>query len=122
MHIYVGNLPETTTDDELRVMFEAHGQVKGATIGKDKEGKSQRYGFVDMPVKSEGRAAIEALRGKMLSDAPLLVRALKPGDDFHQAAVNAHGGGGGHAGRGQFKGDVAPRATGAIRRGGQRGT
>ncbi len=124
MHIYVGNLPESTTDEELRAMFAEFGEVKAATIGRDKKtDASQGYGFVEMPVKSEGRAAIEALRGKKLAEAPLLVRALKPGDDFHQAAVNIHAGGGGvHAPRGQFKGDVAHRASGAIRRGGQRGT
>ena len=43
MHIYVGNLPETTTDDELRAMFAEFGEVKGATVGKDKKsGASQR--------------------------------------------------------------------------------
>jgi RNA recognition motif-containing protein len=122
MHIYVGNLPEALTDDDLRAMFTEFGRVSAATVGRDKKtGQSQRYGFVDMPVKSEGRAAIEALRGKQLGEEPLRVRALKPGDDFHQAAVNLHGDGA-NPGRGSFKGDVAHKASGAIRRGGQRGS
>jgi RNA recognition motif-containing protein len=121
MHIYVGNLPEALTDDELRAMFAEFGRVAAATVNRDKKtGQSQRYGFVDMPVKSEGRAAIEALRGKVLAEEPLRVRALKPGDDFHQAAVTMHGGG--SPGRGTFRGDLSQRASGAIRRGGQRGT
>jgi RNA recognition motif-containing protein len=122
MHIYVGNLPHTTTDDELRAMFAPYGEVKAATVGKDKKtGEPQGYGFVDMPVKSEGRAAIEALRGKTLGTEPLRVRALKPGDDFHQAAVRLHGGGSVN-GRGSFRGDVPARAGDAIRRSGKRGS
>lgn len=126
MHIYVGNLPVAVTDEKLKTMFEPFGTVRGATIGKDKKtGDSQGYGFVDMPVKSEGRTAIEALRGKEMEGKPLLVRALKPGDEFHQHALNlqgaAHGGGGKVSAR-QIQTNVGTRAAGAVRRGGQRGS
>jgi RNA recognition motif-containing protein len=125
MQIYVGNLPTTHTDDDLRKMFEPHGKVRSAVIGKDrKTGESEGYGFVEMPVKSEGRAAIEALRGKEMKGKPLLVRALKPGDEFHQHAMNMQGSarGGGKILPRQVQGNLGPRGAGAIRRGGQRGT
>ena len=124
MQIYVVNLPTEYTDEELRTLFAAHGTVRQATIGRDKKtDESQGYGFVEMPVKSEGRAAIEALRGKTLTDKPLLVRALKPGDDFHNHAMAAHGGGlAGLKGAKPFQGNVGARGAGAIRRGGQRGS
>ncbi len=114
MQIYIGNLPETTTDAELRSMFEPFGAVRSAAIGKEKG-----YGIVEMPVKSEGREAIEALRGKEMEGKPLRVRALKPGDDFHTAGHSTKGGG--SSGGAQFRGNAIPRAGGALRRGGQRG-
>jgi RNA recognition motif-containing protein len=124
MQIYIGNIPLNYTDEQLRSLFEAHGTVRRATIGRDnKTGEPQGYGFVEMPVKSEGRAAIEALRGKEIGDRPLLVRALKPGDDFLQHAVATHGGAQpGLKTPKPFQGNVGARGAGAIRRGGQRGT
>jgi RNA recognition motif-containing protein len=122
MQIYAGNLPLTMTDDELRGMFEKYGTVRVATIGRDKKsGESQGYGFVEMPVKAEARAAIEALRGVEKDGKPLRVRALKPGDEFHQHVLGTQGGGPNPAGRG-FQGNVGPRGTGAIRRSGKRGS
>jgi len=122
MQIYVGNLPIEFTDEKLRSMFEVYGRVAAATIGVDKKtGVSQGYGFVDMPVKAEARAAIEALRGKELERKPLRVKALKPDDEFLKHAVALHRTPGTKGGS-QYRGDVSHRASGAIRRGGQRGT
>lgn len=125
MQIYVGNLPTSHSDDDLRRLFEPHGTVRSAVIGRDKKtGALMGYGFVEMPVKSEGRAAIEALRGQMIGDRPLLVRALKPGDEFHKHAMSLHGGSGapGKLTGKSFTGNLGTKGTGAIRRGGQRGT
>lgn len=125
MHIYVGNLPTSLSDDDLGALFKPHGIVRAATIGRDKKtGESQGYGFVDMPVKSEARAAIEALRGKEMEGKPLLVRALKPGDDFHQHALAMQGGGrvGQKMASTSYGNNAGPRGAGAIRRGGKRGS
>jgi len=121
MQIYVGNLPLEYSDAELRTMFEPFGKVVAASIGKNKKTDvSEGYGFVEMLVKSEARAAINGLRGKDMNGKPLRVKAVKPGDDFQQHAESLHGAtqkGGGNLNAGkQFKG------TGAIRRGGQRGS
>lgn len=115
MQIYIGNLPETYTDAELRALFEPFGKVRAASIGKEKG-----YGFVDMGVKSEARKAIEALRGKEMGGKPLRVRALKPGDEFHQHARALHGSS--QHGGASFNAGRQPRGMGAIRRGGQRGS
>ena len=64
MQIYIGNLSPDVTDEALRAMFEKYGKVRRATIGMNKEGKSEGYGFVEMPVRSEARDAVEALRGE----------------------------------------------------------
>ena len=119
MQIFVGNLPPEFTDAELKKMFEEFGVVLSANIGQDKKtGVSEGYGIVEMPVKREARASVDALRGKEIKGKPLRVRILKPDDPFHNSTKPA-----GHsaAAGGQFRGDVAPRGGGAMRRGGQRG-
>ncbi len=124
MHIYVGNLPSDFTDEDLRKLFEPHGKVQAATVARDKKTDAlQGYGFVEMPVKSEGRDAIEALRGKDIKGQPLRVKALKPGDEFHNMAVDIHNVGmrGKPPSPKQYRGDVSYRGSGAIRRGGKRG-
>ena len=121
MQIYIGNLPLETTDIELRAMFEPFGKVLAATIGRDKKTEaSEGYGFVEMSVKSEARAAIDALRGKDMQGKPLRVKAIKPGDEFHQHAHNLHGAT--QKGGAMFNTGKQGRGTGAIRRGGQRGS
>ena len=125
MQVYVGNLPLSYSDDELRKLFEPYGAVRAASIGRDrKTAEPQGYGFVEMSVKSEARAAIEALRGKEIEGKPLRVRAIKPGDDFHQHALSMQGGGnqGSKISGRPFQGNLGNRAGGAIRRGGKRGS
>jgi RNA recognition motif-containing protein len=122
MEIYVGNLPATVSDEELRSLFEKFGTVQAATVGRDKKtGESQGYGFVEMPVKAEVRAAIDGLRGKEMDGKPLRVKVLKPGDEFHSHAQNLHGAAGMKGVKPQ-RVDPGFRGSGAIRRGGQRGS
>jgi len=116
MHIYVGNLPQEFTDAELKALFEEFGSVLAASIGKEKG-----YGFVEMQKKSEARAAAEGLRGKEMQGKPLRVKVLKPGDEFHKHAEALHGGAG-PKGMRQFRSDGSYRGSGAIRRGGKRGS
>lgn len=116
MQIYVGNLPDEFTDDQLKAMFEPHGRVIAATIGKEKG-----YGFVQMQKKAEARAAADALRGKDMQGKPLRVKVLKPGDEFHKHAESLHGSSNVKGGQ-QFRADSSYRGSGAIRRGGKRGS
>lgn len=116
MQIYVGNLPDEFTDDQLKLMFEPFGRVVAATIGKEKG-----YGFVQMQKKSEARAAAEALRGKEMEGKPLRVKVLKPGDEFQKHAQSLHGSSSVKGGP-QFRGDTSYRGSGAIRRSGKRGS
>ena len=116
MQIYVGNLPSEFTDDDLRSMFEAYGRVLAASVGKEKG-----YGFVEMQKKAEARAAAEELRGRDMQGKPLRVKILKPGDDFLRHAEALHGSSNIPNAR-QFRGDGSYRGSGAIRRGGKRGS
>ena len=61
-NIYVGNLPWSTTTDDLYAMFQQYGQVTRAQVVTDREtGRSRGFGFVEMPNEPEAQAAIAAL-------------------------------------------------------------
>ncbi len=69
MNIYVGNLSLDITERELRREFIAFGEVISVTIMNDKyigSGQPRGYAFVEMPSRSEGKAAIAALNDKTL--------------------------------------------------------
>jgi len=82
MNIYVGNLSWETTEDELRQLFEAYGQVSSASIIKDKySGRSRGFAFVEMPTDSEGQDAIAQLNESDFGGRPLKVNVAKPQED-----------------------------------------
>lgn len=104
MNIYVGNLPREVTEEELQQEFMAFGQVTSVSIIKDKySGQSRGFGFVEMPSKSEGQAAITGLKGKTLMDRTLEVSEARPRSDS-RGSESYRGGrgsrfGGGRGGR-----------------------
>ena len=62
MNIYVGNLPYSTTETDLKEAFSEFGEVSSVTLAVDKfSGQSKGFGFVEMPNKSDADAAIKAL-------------------------------------------------------------
>jgi len=82
MNIYVGNLSWEVTQEDLKEAFEAHGQVANANLITDKyTGKSRGFGFVEMPVDDEARAAMSALNGTELKGRELNVNEAKPRND-----------------------------------------
>ena len=101
MNIYVGNLSTDVTEDELRQEFVAFGQVSSVSIIKDKySGRSRGFAFVEMPVVSEGQAAIAGLKGKALKDRMLNVSEARPradkesGGSYGDRRSDRFGGGG----------------------------
>ena len=98
-NIYVGNLPWTTTNDELADMFGQYGQVTKAQVITDREtGRSRGFGFVEMASEEEAQRAIEAMNNQDFSGRPLTVNIAKP----REASGGGRGGGGG--GRGGYGG------------------
>lgn len=78
MNIYVGNLSYSTTSDELRELFEEHGQVDSAAVIMDRDtGRSRGFGFVEMP-DDAARAAIEALNGTEMGGRRLNINEARP--------------------------------------------
>jgi RNA recognition motif-containing protein len=71
--IYVGNLPFSATDQDIKVLFERHGQVQSVKLVNDREtGKPRGFGFVEMG-SAEAQAAIQALNGYQMNGRPLRV-------------------------------------------------
>jgi RNA recognition motif-containing protein len=106
MNIYVGNLPRTLTDSELRQAFETYGQVASAKIITDKfSGQSRGFGFVEMPTESEAREAIKGLDGNDLKGQALNVNEARPRQEGRRGGGRPGGGPrrGGHQGGGRFR-------------------
>lgn len=79
MKIYVGNLPDEVTEEELRQEFGTFGEVSSVNIITDKyTGRPRGFAFVEMATVSEGQAAIAGLNGKSLKDQTLNVNAARP--------------------------------------------
>jgi RNA recognition motif-containing protein len=90
-NLYVGNLPHSTTESELRTIFEAHGAVEKVSIVTDREtGRARGFAFVEMTNPAEADKAIAALDGSDLEG-----RALKVNEAQPKAARPKSGGGGG---------------------------
>ena len=109
MDIYVGNLAYKTTDDDLRELFSAHGEVTSARVVTDRiSGQSKGFGFVEMPDRDGAQKAIEAINGQDFQGRALRVNESqpKPRDD------RRGGGGGGFRGgdRGGRGGDRGGRS------------
>ena len=94
MNIYVGNMSYEITEEELRMAFEAFGQVESAAIIKDKySGQSKGFGFVEMPSKAEAQSAIDGLNGTELKGRTLNVTEARPRTESRR---DRGGRGGGH--------------------------
>ncbi|MEL6614353.1 MAG: RNA-binding protein [Bacteroidota bacterium] len=106
MNIYVANLPYSTSDAELRELFEAHGEVSSATVIKDREtGRSRGFGFVEMPDDAAAKSAIENLHDSPMGGRPLTVNEARPRaerpprrDGGGYRGGGNRGGGGGYGG------------------------
>ncbi|MED6206484.1 30S ribosomal protein 2, chloroplastic [Stylosanthes scabra] len=62
--LYVGNIPRTVTNDELKNIVEEHGAVEKAEVMYDKySGRSRRFAFVTMKTVEDANAVVEKLNG-----------------------------------------------------------
>ena len=71
-NLYVGNLPHSATESELRTVFEPHGEVEKVSIVTDREtGRARGFAFVEMTNAGEADKAIAALNGTELGGTHL---------------------------------------------------
>lgn len=79
MDIYVGNLSQQTTQQELEAAFAAFGQVAAVRLVTDRySGQRRGFAFVEMANPAEADAAIAALNGKAINGQALTVNKAKP--------------------------------------------
>jgi RNA recognition motif-containing protein len=87
--LYVGNLPFSATEAEIRGLFEQHGKVDSVKIINDREtGKPRGFAFVDMS-SSDAQTAIQKLNGFSMGGRPLRI------NEARERAPRPPGGGGG---------------------------
>ena len=85
MNIYVGNLPYSVTEDDLREAFSEFGELESVTVITDKfSGQSKGFGFVEMQNNSEADTAIKALNDSSLQGRNIKVNQAKPKGDRPQ--------------------------------------
>lgn len=91
--LYVGSLPYSTTDDQLKDHFSAAGNVVSAHVIIDKmSGRSKGFGFVEMATKEEALKAIEMFNGADMGGRNIVVNEARP---MEPRAPRAGGFGGG---------------------------
>ena len=82
MKIFVGSLPFSAEESDLRNSFEKYGEVSSVNIIMDKfSGRSRGFGFVEMPDAAAGNQAIEAMNGRNLGGRPLVVNEARPREE-----------------------------------------
>ena len=86
MKLLIRNLARTTTEEELRTLFEVYGKVQSCTLVLDKKSnRSKGFGFVEMPSPGESKAAIKNLNGKDMDGNSIRVKKAQPKSDMDQS-------------------------------------
>ncbi len=89
--LYVGNLPYSTTEDELRSLFSGAGTLASVALIKDRDtGQSKGFAFIEMSNQVEAEKAISMFNGHSMGQRELKVSLARPRED--------RGGGGGYGG------------------------
>jgi RNA recognition motif-containing protein len=79
MNIYVGNISNSATEQDIREAFGAFGTVDTINLIKDRfSGQPRGFGFLEMPNQAEAEAAIQAMSGKDLLGRALTVNVARP--------------------------------------------
>ncbi|MCP5491715.1 MAG: RNA-binding protein [Chlamydiales bacterium] len=87
--LFVGNLPHSIDDSQLKELFEEFGTVASAQVIVDRDTqRSKGFGFVEMSSDAEAQASIEALNEQEVQGRALTVNVARPRE-------NRSGGGGG---------------------------
>ncbi len=92
MKLYVGNMPFSMDEGQVRELFEAHGTVDSVAIITDRDtGRPRGFGFVEMSDDESCRNAMQALDNHMVEGRNLKVNEAKP----RNTGGGDRGGGGG---------------------------
>ncbi|HEX7894184.1 MAG TPA: RNA-binding protein [Terriglobales bacterium] len=105
-NLYVGNLPHSTTETDLRTAFAVYGQVESINIITDRDtGRARGFAFVEMGDSDGAEKAIAALNGSDMGGRTIQVNEARPkaerprGGGRQGFGFGRSGGGGGRDGR-----------------------
>lgn len=80
--LYVGNLPYSATEDDLRELFSRAGTVKSVVLINDRDtGRSKGFGFVEYDSQEEAQKAIGMFNGTQLQERTLTVNQARPREE-----------------------------------------
>ncbi len=115
--LYVGNLPFSVTDDKLREIFSAYGELSEANVIMNKySGRSKGFGFVVVEDDSMADKAVEEMNGKEIEGRAIVVNEAKPFDpDKPRPSFNRNRFGGDRGGGSRFGGRGGGRFGGGGR-------
>jgi cold-inducible RNA-binding protein len=110
--LFVGNIPHSTTEADLRSLFEPHGAIAQVSIVTERDtGRSRGFAFVEMTDSAEAEKAIAALNGKELGGRALNINEARPKTDrggdrggFRGGRPGGGGRSGGGGGRDDYQG------------------
>jgi RNA recognition motif-containing protein len=109
MNIFVGSLPFSIEEADLRESFEAYGTVDSVKIITDKfTGRSKGFGFVEMPNDDEAQKSIDELNGATVQGRAIVVNKSEPKPEGERRSYNNNRGGdsrGGYGGGNNRGGD-----------------
>lgn len=75
MKLLIRNLARTTTEDELRALFDGLGRLQSCNLVMDADtGQSKGFGFVEIPHAGEAKVAMKALNGKDVAGSKIRVK------------------------------------------------
>jgi RNA recognition motif-containing protein len=93
MKLYVGNLPYSVTEEDLRKLFADYGEIEEAVIIIDKfSQRSKGFGFVTLTDSAMAAKAIEELNGKEFDGRAIVVNEARPREE-RPAGGRSFGGG-----------------------------
>jgi RNA recognition motif-containing protein len=119
MNIFVGSLPWSIEEADLRESFEAYGAVDSVKVITDKfTGKSKGFGFVEMPNDEEGQKAIDELNGATVQGRAIVVNKSEPKPEGERRSFNNNRSSGGGYGGGNSRGGGGYSGGGNSRGGG----
>jgi RNA recognition motif-containing protein len=104
--MYVGNLPFSATEDDIRSLFSEHGVVTDVFLPMDRDtGRPRGFAFVTMDSASSMEAAIRGQNGKDFGGRNLAINEARPKEERPGGGGGyGGGGGGGGGGRGGYGG------------------
>jgi RNA recognition motif-containing protein len=95
LKLFVGNLPFTTSEDDVRTLFVQAGEVTSVALIKDRDtGRSKGFAFVEMKTQAEAEKAISMFNGYRIGGRELTVNIARPREER-----SSGGSGGGYGDR-----------------------